>query len=217
MNKKVLIGKLLLLTMFLYSGCSSDEKNVLVIGDSISLGYFPYVAAAMDHNINIEHNKGNAQHTGTGIDSIDLWLGDTGWDVIIFNWGLWDLCYRHPDSQLYGKRDKVNGTITFSIDQYARNLEKLVQRLKETGAELIFISTSYIPPGEGGRIEGDDILYNDIAHKIMDEFSIKYVDINELSKKIHPEYRRSEGDVHFTEKGYEILAEPVIEELKKYL
>lgn len=217
MNRRMLIVIVLLLTIYLVGGCSPDEKNVLVIGDSISLGYFPFVSAAMDHNINIEHNRGNAQHTGTGLDSIDIWLGETSWDVITFNWGLWDLCYRHPDSQLYGKRDKVNGTITFSFDQYAQNLEKLVQRLKETGAELIFISTSYIPPGEGGRIEGDDILYNDIAYKVMEKYRVKYLDINALSKKIHPEYRKSEGDVHFNEKGYEILAKPVIKELKKHL
>ena len=89
---------------------SADQPNVLIIGDSISWGYTPAVVQMMQQEANVRHNAGNAQHTAAGLRKLDVWLGDTKWDVIHFNWGLWDLCYRHPESTEQGKRDKVRGT-----------------------------------------------------------------------------------------------------------
>jgi len=113
---------------------TSDRSDVLLIGDSISLGYTPHVVQLLQDTADVRHHKGNAQHTGTGLKKLDDWLGDTSWDVIHFNWGLWDLCYRHPESTVQGRRDKVRGTLTTTPQQYAENLEQLVQRLKQTGA-----------------------------------------------------------------------------------
>ncbi len=49
-------------------GFNQDElPNVLIIGDSISLGYTPFVKSALNDKANVVHNKGNAQHTGTGL------------------------------------------------------------------------------------------------------------------------------------------------------
>ena len=73
--------------------------KALLIGDSISIGYTPHVVAALKGKVEVRHHRGNAQHTGTGLKMLDRWIGETEWDVIHFNWGLWDLCYRHPYSQ----------------------------------------------------------------------------------------------------------------------
>ena len=83
--------------------------KVLIIGDSISGGYTPRVVNLLKDKALVKHNPGNAQHTGTGIEKLDAWIGETDWDVIHFNWGLWDLCYRHPESKVQGRRDKVQG------------------------------------------------------------------------------------------------------------
>jgi hypothetical protein len=103
-----------------------ELPKVLIIGDSISGGYTPRVADLLKGKALIKHNPGNAQHTGTGIEKLDDWLGTTDWDVIHFNWGLWDLCYRHPESKVQGRRDKVRGTVTTPIDVYEKNLDQLV-------------------------------------------------------------------------------------------
>ena len=95
--------------------CSRDKRRrslsrcpcVLLIGDSISLGYTPFVKELLKDEASVEHHPGNAQHTGTGLEKLDGWLGDKKWDVIHFNWGLWDLCYRHPEAKTGGNRDKV--------------------------------------------------------------------------------------------------------------
>ena len=127
---------------------AKTQPRILIIGDSISLGYTPHVKEMFQGRAEVVHHKGNAEHTGTGLEKIDEWLGDGNWDLIHFNWGLWDLCYRNPESKNQGNRDKVKGTLTTSLETYEANLETLVKRLKKTGAKLIWGNTSFVPDGE---------------------------------------------------------------------
>ena len=199
-------------------GFKSDKlPNVLIIGDSISIGYTSFVKKTLAGEANIVHNVGNAQHTGTGLEKLDEWLGDTQWDIIHFNWGLWDLCYRSEQSKVYGNRDKKNGQVTFSLEEYGQNLEQLVIRLKQTGAKLIFATISFVPEGESGRIVGDDKKYNKVARRIMKKHDIEINELNKLSKKVHSKHKKADGDVHYTPEGYQLIAHAVIEKITQYL
>lgn len=195
----------------------ADRPRVLIIGDSISLGYTPSVKRMMSEEAEVVHNKGNAQHTGTGLAKLDEWLGEKPWDVIHFNWGLWDLCYRHPDAKTQGRRDKVNGSITLSLADYEKNLEQLVTRLKATDAVLIFATTTPVPEGELGRVIGDDVRYNNAARRVMERHEIT---INDLHAAVLPrlaELQKPGGDVHFLAEGSEFLAERVAEAVREAL
>lgn len=205
------------LLFFVLGSFSSPQKKILIIGDSISIGYTPFVQEALKDKAIVKHNPGNAQHTGTGLLKLDEWLGEEAWDIILFNWGLWDLCYRHPDAKIYGNRDKINGTITFLPDEYAANLDKLVKQLKQTHAKLIFVTTTYIPPGEAGRIQGDENRYNKLALEVINKNEILVNDIHNYSKKVHKRYKSAEDDVHYTKAGYSLLAKKILKTLKKQL
>ena len=208
---------LLLSLFFLFSSFSDEKPRVLIIGDSISIGYTPFVQEMMKEEAIVIHNPGNAQHTGTGLKKIEEWLGNEEWDLIHFNWGLWDLAYRHPDASAYGKRDKINGTVTFTPEQYARNLDSLVTTLKKTGASLLFATTSYVPEGEVGRVQGDDKRYNTAAKRVMKKHGVQINNLYRLSKKIHPRYRTKPGDVHYKPEGYEQLGQQVASKIRKAL
>ena len=104
---------------------NADLPKVLIIGDSISIGYTPHVTQMLKGKAVVKHHRGNAGHTGMGLKNLDKWIGDTRWDIIHFNWGLWDLCYRNPKSKVQGNRDKVNGKITHTLEQYEKNLDQL--------------------------------------------------------------------------------------------
>lgn len=192
------------------SALQADEPKVLIIGDSISLGYTPHVVQLMKDRAVVKHNPGNAQHTGTGLQKIDNWLGDTDWDVIHFNWGLWDLCYRHPESKNQGRRDKERGSLTTSIEDFEANLEKLVVRLKRTNATLIWGNITVIPEGEAGRKIGDDLRYNEVAARVMTKYGITTNDLNRLSRTIPADLFTKPGDVHFKPDGYRMLAAQVV-------
>lgn len=187
-----------------------DKPNILIIGDSISIGYTPFVKEKLMKKANVFHNPGNAEHTGTGLKKIEEWIGDKKWDVVQFNWGLWDLCYRHPDSKVQGNRDKKNGKITFTVDEYASNLDSLVTRLQTlTQAKLIFVTTTYVPDNEAGRFQEDAMRYNEAAKKIMRKHSVIVNDLYEPSVSIHQQYGKGSDDVHYTVQGYKKLGELV--------
>ncbi len=132
------------------------------------------------------------------MQSLDKWLGDTRRDVIHFNAGLHDLCYRSPSAKAYGNRDKVNGTLSVSLEQYQKNLETIVLRLKKTGAKIIFANTTVVPEGEPGRKVGDDLRYNEVAAKVMARYGIGVNDLHALTASFSSsEFRKKRGDVHF--------------------
>ena len=192
---------------------AADLPRVLLIGDSISIGYTPHVVAILKGRVEVSHHKGNAQHTGTGLKMLDRWIGGKQWDVIHFNWGLWDLCYRHPDSRVQGRRDKEKGTLTTSIDQYEKNLDQLVVRLKKTGAKLIWAHTTTVPDGEAGRKLGDDDRYNDAASRVMKKHGIEINDLNALSDSFPAGLFTAPGNVHFKAEGSRRLGQAVAAEI----
>ncbi|MCP4174976.1 MAG: hypothetical protein GY758_29860 [Fuerstiella sp.] len=209
---------LCLLVIASYCGSvAAESPRVLIIGDSISLGYTPHVKRLLQNEAEVVHNRGNAEHSGTGIKQIDNWLGDTKWDVIHFNWGLWDLCYRHPESKVQGRRDKIRGTLTTSLAQYEENVDALVARLKETGATLIWANTTVVPEGERGRKVNDDLKYNDAAARVMKKHGVKTNDLNRLTRTFTPGLFTKPGDVHFKPAGYQQLAEQVVASIRGVL
>ena len=222
MLQKRLIGLITILAIIIScmvpaaaSAGETPKPKVLLIGDSISLGYTDDVIELLKDKAEVirpTNEKGSRINCGSssmGVQGIDKWLGKTKWDVIHFNAGLWDLCYRHPDSKAGGKRDKINGTITAELDEYEANLRKIITRLKKTGAKLIWASTTPVPEGEVGRFKGDEIKYNAVAAKVMADNGIA---VNDLYTYMLPKaetYWRGPGDVHFTKDGSRFLAERV--------
>lgn len=190
----------------------TELAKVLILGDSISLGYTNAVIELMTDKASVTRaktSKGrrvNCGNSGRYLEQMDDWLGDTKWDIIHFNCGLWDICYRHPDAKAYGNRDKVKGTIMAKPDVYEANLRKIVARLKKTGAKLIWASTTPVPYGEPGRIKGDEVKYNAIAAKVMAENKIPTNDLYSYMLGKAKEYGVKPGDVHFTKEGSQYLA-----------
>ena len=191
-----------------------DDPNlprVLLIGDSISIGYTVAVRELLEGKANVHRIPTNAGHTGMGLENLPNWLEKMGrdWDVIHFNWGLWDLCYRNPESKTQGNRDKINGTLTHTVEQYAENLEKLTLQLQETGANLIFATTTPVPEGELGRKVGDDLRYNAAALEVMEKHGVAVNDLHSAMAGKMEVYGVKEGDVHFKPEGSQILANQV--------
>lgn len=195
----------------------ADLPNVFIIGDSISIGYTKPTVELLKGVANVKRAKANCGDTKNGLSNLKRWLGDTEWDVIHFNWGLHDLCYRHPDSKVQGKRDKANGTIAVPLEQYRRNLEMLVRQLKKTGATLIWANTTPVPKGEAGRVVGDDLKYNAAAKEIMKKHGVAINDLHALASGFAPALWSKPGNVHFKKAGSVKLAEQVAKEIEAAL
>ena len=157
---------------------------------------------------------GNSGDTNRGLALLDSWFKDTHWDVIHFNWGLHDLCYRHPDSKTSGRRDKINGTISVPLDEYRKNLESLVDQLEGTGATLIWANTTFVPEGEAGRFAGDELKYNLAAEEIMNRHNVVIDDLHTMTSTFDPSLFVKPGNVHYTKEGYATIAAQVAEQIR---
>lgn len=184
--------------------------NVLILGDSISIGYTPMVRERLNGRANVLRPNANCGDTRSGLANLEKWLGDTKWHVIHFNWGLHDLCYRDPESKTQGNRDKVKGKLSVALPDYEKNLETLVLRLKKTGATLIWASTTVVPEGEAGRFVGDDVKYNAVAARLMKKHGVLVNDLHATTKAFAPELFTGPGNVHFKPEGSARLADQVV-------
>ena len=61
--------------------------RVLLIGDSISIGYTLPTRALLKGKVNLHRIPTNGGPTIKWLEHIDAWLGKKKWDVIHFNWG----------------------------------------------------------------------------------------------------------------------------------
>jgi len=176
--------------------------RVLLIGDSISMGYTLPVRELLEGKANVQHPPENCENTALGLKQLDSWLGTKKWDVIHFNFGLHDL--KHQDEQ--GKNVSPNkGKPVASLPVYEKNLRELVERLKLTGAKLIWCSTTPVPEGTNTRIKGSEADYNRVAEKVMNDNGIPIDDLHAYATA-HQADIQLPKNVHFTDEGSRQLA-----------
>ncbi|MDC0262098.1 SGNH/GDSL hydrolase family protein [Planctomycetaceae bacterium] len=163
--------------------------RVLLIGDSVSRGYTQSVRKALAGKANVHRAPANCGPTSHDLRKFDVWLGDGQWDVIHFNFGIHDR--------------------NTPIADYSHRLEQLVERMRKTGAKLVWASTTPIP---------DDVTKKQTAASIVDrnataaQIIAKHgVVTNDLFTAITPhlEQMQKPNDVHFNASGYEFLGQRV--------
>lgn len=183
--------------------------RVLIIGDSISMGYTRPVQKLLEGKAEVVRPAENCQHTGHGIKKIKAWLGDGKWDVIHFNWGIWDTHMVAGNGAIVKDEAKADAEthIRYTPEQYRENLESLVKTMEATGAKLVWASTTPIMSRTGERFE-DIKVRNAIAAKIMKAHNIP---IDDLYEAVLPNAAKWQGGdkVHFTAAGSDELAKLV--------
>ena len=163
--------------------------RVLLIGDSVSRAYTQGVRKALAGKANVHRAPANCGPTGRGLQKLDVWLGDGKWDLIHFNFGIHDR--------------------NTPVDQYSERLHEIVDRLEQTGAKLVWATTTPIPDdSETNQTAASIVEKNEIAAAMMEEHGIE---MNDLFTVITPHLAEMQiaGDVHFKPIGYQFLAERV--------
>ena len=185
----------------------NNLPKVLLIGDSISAGYYPAVAKALEGKAVVAKSSDNGESTAVGVKKIDGWLGDTKWDVIHFNWGVWDMY-----GWQYASDDRTPAA-------YARRLETLVTRMEKTGAKLIWATTTPVPPKAEStmlkRWKTEVVIspdlerkYRDAAMQVMKKHGVQVDDLYALLKPRQSEFQKDDN-VHFSPVGSGLMAKQV--------
>jgi len=187
----------------------TDEPGlprVLLIGDSISMGYTLPVRALLKGKANVHRIPANGGPSTNGLRNLKAWLGTGRWDVIHFNFGIHDMKFMEP-----GKQQVPPAA-------YEKNLREIVRQLQATGARLIWATTTPIPDGELNPKRTFDKVpaYNAIATRVMTEAGVT---INDLNAHITPHLAKLQNpkDVHFNKEGSEFLAQAVAVKIEAQL
>src|SRR5438094_7748907 len=151
-----------------------DLLHVLLVGDSIRLGYAPRVVALLAGTAEVVSPAPNGGDSANTLRHLGDWLAEAQPDVVHFNCGLHDL-----------KRDKATGAYQVPLAQYEANLREIVGRLRrETGAALVFATSTPIDDarharrGAGfDRFDADVQRYNACALEVMREAGVPAHDL----------------------------------------
>jgi len=176
--------------------------NVLIIGDSISIGYMVPLREKLKGVANVYRPQTNCGPSSKGIEEINAWIGDRRWSLIQMNHGLHDLKYMGPKGQ------------NLADPKADSSHQQIALRVKKTGATILWCETTPVPEGAAGRVVGDSKKYNAIAEKVMSEHGIKTNGLFEFASKNVP---TREANVHYTPENSEKLAEYVAGVIKENL
>lgn len=163
--------------------------RVLLIGDSISRAYTVGVRTALAGRANVHRAPENCGPTANGLRKLEVWLGTGKWDVIYFNFGIHDRATPVAD--------------------YEKRLEQIVTRLKQTGARVIWASTTPIPSDAAKKQSPESIVErNAVAARLAQKHALV---VDDLFTLITPHLAATQrpNDVHFNARGYELLAAQV--------
>jgi acyl-CoA thioesterase-1 len=200
----------------------ADRSRVLILGDSISIGYTPFVQKRMaDEAVVRRPMRGeraeNCQGTTYGVKHVDRWLKIDGgrWDVIHFNFGLHDI--KRVDPQTGQASNDANDPRQAELETYEKQLREIVRALKASGATLVFATTTPYPEGVSPRRDvADAERYNAVARRIMKEHGVGINDLYGFAKPRLEEIQRPKN-VHFTPAGSEALAAEVATQIRAAL
>ncbi|MDD5597906.1 MAG: SGNH/GDSL hydrolase family protein [Victivallaceae bacterium] len=175
--------------------------RVLLLGDSISIGYTLGVRRLLKDKANVIRPPANCRDSAWLLAHLDKWLGTRRWDVIHFNCGIWD-------NHLIDDRGKITwgvGRVRTDPRSYELNLRQIAARLKRSANRVIWASATPVPAFAASKREKWIIEYNRIAAAVMQANGIQ---VNDLYSLVEPRRQRlqSRDKVHFNAKGYEALA-----------
>ncbi|MGH7223844.1 MAG: SGNH/GDSL hydrolase family protein, partial [Gemmataceae bacterium] len=191
-----------------------ELPKVVLIGDSIRLGYAPLAAKRLAGQALVISPAANGGDSSNVLKHLEEWVIREKPAVIHFNCGLHDL--------KLAKRDK-----RYQVDRenYEANLKAIVARLrKETSAVLVFANTTPILDerhakrgAEFDRHEADVRRYNDTALAVMRQADVPIDDLHTIVEKAGAAKMLAVDGTHYTREGYARLADAVADCVRRQL
>lgn len=190
---------LLILSLLFFSACAkpdngSNKKNILLIGDSISRGYAPFLKAELTE-YNIYRPEENCRGTTFTIENIDKWLAQFPHDIIIWNNGNWNM----------STQAHLNSNTSDAV--YMKELKQIEEKLLSTGAKVFFVETTDSIPGDTGFQYQRELNFNQIAHDVL---KVDIIPLWGIGSNNHV----ASNDIHYNSTGEMEQAEFIVNYLR---
>ncbi|MDF2926156.1 MAG: hydrolase family protein [Paenibacillaceae bacterium] len=181
-------------------------KKVLLLGDSIRMGYQPFVQEGLRGEAEVVGPEENCRFSKYTLWGVNLWMEQLGKpDIVHWNNGLWDLHHEFPMVE----------ALTL-LPEYLENLTRIINELERTGAVIIFATTTPVNPIGRGRSNAEIDRYNEAAAALMRSRGIEVNDLNRLVKQ-DLAGNICEDLLHLTDSGSRQCAEQAMDVIRKYL
>ena len=181
----------------------AEMKKVILIGDSIRLGYREVVARELSGMAIIWSPDENGGKSRNVLSNLDDWVLSKRPDIVHFNCGLHDL-------------KRKMGKIAVPLDEYREILRAICMELSRLdGCTSIWAATTPVKEdwhhqNKGSdRLEEDVDLYNRAALGVVRDFGLLVNDLFILVERHGRKALLLDDGVHFTAEGYEILGKQV--------
>ena len=210
-------------------GSNGSLPRVLILGDSISLGYTPPVVEKLKGKAFVTRpscNCGPSEFYLRSRGKISDWLGEQPWDVIHVNFGIWDHHFVNDNEEIFFReqhpeimslpdikeRLKAIARLGFhtrtSPEDYAKNMREILADLKAHAKYVVFALSTPVPLYDDLYGTAKCIPeYNDIALKACAELSVP---VNDLYAVALPLREDQKDGCHFSAYGYNTLADAVV-------
>jgi len=188
--------------------------KVVLVGDSIRLGYAPVVTRLLSGKATVISVEANGGDSGNVLRNLEEWVIREKPDIVHLNAGLHDL-----------KVSRQTRQYQVPIDQYEANLRSMAQIIREgTSARLIFASTTPILDerhslrgAEFDRFERDVRRYNEVAFRVMEDLGVPVDDLHWIVEKEVTGALLGKDGTHYTPEGYELLGQAVADCASRHL
>ncbi len=184
----------------------NKQKRILLLGDSISMGYRGYVREALEGRAEVAFFEENGRFSNYTLHMLNQWIRQNGApDIVHWNNGIWDLTVEPP----------LDGNFT-PLPEYVAHLRRIIRLLRRVGTSaVVFATTTYAkdraeqPPEETDR-------FNAAALAVMREERVEVNDLGALVKANLDAFL-CDDRLHLNEAGYRACAAQVVQVLEKYL
>jgi len=185
--------------------------KVLVIGDSISMGYTPTVALKLADVARVEHNPGNGGDSANVLANVETWVRAARPDVVSLNCGLHDL-----------KRERGTRRYQVPLEQYRENLERILGTLRHARCHVVWVTTTPVLDDrhqavkEFDRYNADVIEYNAVVRAVVDAAELAVIDLYGAAVGLGLEGALGPDGVHFVEAAYKGLGKVVADGIREH-
>jgi len=185
-------------------------KQVVLIGDSIRMGYEPLVREMIGREASVWAPTDNCSSSRFLIEHLSEWVISRQPDVVHINCGLHDLAYKNAEGQPMDHRQ-------VPLDEYAENVRWILTTVRGQTPALVVWATStpvnerwHLAKKEFPRYEADVEAYNAAGSAAARGLGIPVNDLYGVVMQSGRDRVLSPDGVHITEAGYRTLAEAVV-------
>ena len=183
-------------------------KKIILIGDSIRLGYDKYVKDALEGVAEVYYPGDSARFSQYTLRYLSDWKHDNGWgddiDLVHWNTGLWDVL------EMYGEAPISNP------QQYGETIGKIQRQIKilfPRAVQIFATSTSVIEEKYGAtrkRHNSTIEQYNRIAVETLSDTGCLINDLYTLTKNAPVEIRGGDPTHFYTPEGTRLIGDRVL-------